>query len=311
LLPCGNKEQNYCSLGFLLRVHSVELSRRLGGAEKQMKGRLMRGFWATAALAGAAGFVGATAFAADLPVSRPTLPYKAPAQVAMSWTGWYAGLTAGYSFGTSDPSLTINTVEAGVAAGFNPIPSRYSVDGFIGGAEVGYNYQFNNYLVGLETDFSYASGRGSASATGPFFIGGTLMTTYATKLEWLGTVRARLGVLATDNLLVYGTGGFAYGDVSTATIGSNVAPGAAPCSGPGLTIYCAQGSTSGVSTGWTLGAGVQYALSQQWLLKAEYLYVDLGHQTVTFPDRDVVGGTLTATTSFTTNIVRGGADFRF
>ena len=142
---------------------------------------------------------------------------------------------------------------------------------------------------------------------GEFFIGGTLTTTIETRLDWFGTIRARLGVLPTSNLLLYATGGLAYGNVRTSTTGSNQ---------PDVNcvdrfIYCASGSTSGISVGWTAGAGIEYGFAPEWTFKTEYLYLDLGNRSVTFPDRAVPDSALTTNTSFTAQVVRAGLNRRF
>jgi outer membrane immunogenic protein len=248
-----------------------------------------------------------SAFAADMAIKAPP-PLPAP---VFSWTGWYVGVTAGYGFGNSDQSLTADAAEPVGPPDTHPAPSGLHPSGFVGGGEVGYNNQAGSFLAGLEADFSYSGSRQTAAATGTPFIGGVLQTTVATKLDWFGTVRGRIGVLPMNNLLLYATGGFAYGDVQTTTTGVNLAA-TPPCNGPGGFVYCASGMTSGISVGWTAGAGLQYAIAPRWMIKAEYLYIDLGRQSVTYPDLDTLPvGTLTSTTRFTANIVRVGVDYRF
>ena len=237
----------------------------------------------------------------------------APSAPAWSWTGFYAGVNAGYGSGIADSSLATNAIEATFVGPLplapNPLPGTLHPNGFTGGGQVGYNYQFGSLVAGLETDLSYAGFDKTDSATGPFTIGGTLTTKIQSKLDWFGTVRARLGVLPTDNLLLYATGGLAYGGVRTTTTASNM-PGF-NCTGPNGSIYCGAGSTSGTSIGWTAGGGFEYALARQWTVKAEYLYLDLGSRSVTFSDLDLPGGTLTANTGFKAQIVRGGLNYRF
>jgi outer membrane immunogenic protein len=244
------------------------------------------------------------ASAADLPTKAPIASVVAPTS---NWTGFYAGVNGGYGFGSADTSLVLNAVEAGFISGFNPLPGTLHPNGFIGGGQIGYNYDFGNLVAGVEADLSYAGLRKTDSATGTPFLGGTLTTTVETKLNWFGTFRARLGILPTNNLLVYATGGLAYGEVQTTTTGSNI-PGF-NCNG--LTEYCASGSTTGVSVGWTLGGGLEYAIERQWTVKAEYLYLNLGNRSVTFPDTAIAGGVLTASTNFTAQFVRAGFNYRF
>jgi outer membrane immunogenic protein len=271
----------------------------------------MKSLFGKAGVAIVALLIGAPAFAADMAVKAAVEAAPSAATPSYTWTGWHVGVTAGYGFGNADPSLTFNNAESTVVDSFfAPAPSTLHSQGFIGGGEIGYDYQSGSYLLGLETDLSYADVRATGSATGPFFIGGQFNTTVTSRLDWLGTVRGRLGVLPTSNLLLYGTGGFAYGGLKITTIGTNVAA-APPCNGVGLAVYCASGATSSVAVGWTVGGGLQYAIAPQWLVKAEYLYVDLGKQSATYPDLDVAGGLVTSTTTFRLNVVRGGLDYRF
>ena len=257
----------------------------------------------------AAVLISATALASAQAADLPARAYTKAAAVdpAYNWSGFYIGVNAGYGSGTSSTSLTPDALEAiRVLPGQNPLPPNLHPDGFVGGGQAGYNDQFGSVVAGLEADLSYANLRKTDSATGPFSIGGVLTTQIATRLDWFGTVRARLGVLPASNFLLYATGGLAYGNVRTTTTGSNLP--AVNCTQ--TFIYCAAGSTSGVSVGWTAGAGMEYAFSRQWTARAEYLYLDLGNRSVTFPDINAPG-MLTAVTSFRAHIVRGGLNYRF
>src|SRR5271169_389499 len=106
------------------------------------------------------------AMAADLPVKA----LVAPVAAAYNWTGFYIGANAGYGFGRAPYSLNPNAVELNFVSGFNPTPSSAQPNGFIGGGEIGYNYQFGSMMAGLETDLSYSGLRNTASATGPSYI---------------------------------------------------------------------------------------------------------------------------------------------
>jgi outer membrane immunogenic protein len=249
----------------------------------------------------------APASGADLPAR---VYGKAPgmADPGYNWSGFYAGVNAGYGVGSAPTSLTVNDVEANFfSPDLNPLPGTLHPSGFTGGGQIGFNYQLGSLVTGLEADLAYARLRKTDSATGEFFIGGTLTTTVETRLDWFGTVRARLGVLPTSNLLLYATGGLAYGNVQTSTTGSNLP--VINC--VGRFIYWASGSTSGISVGWTAGGGIEYAFAPDWTFKTEYLYLDLGNRSVTFPDRDVPGSALTTNTSFTAHIIHAGLNRRF
>ena len=125
--------------------------------------------------------------------------------------------------------------------------------GFLGGVHAGYNAQFDGgWVVGLETDIDYSSFK--KSKTDADGNRGTL------KNEWLGSTRARFGY-AFDNILPYVTGGVAYGNVKTSLAGI--------------------GSKTDTRVGWTAGAGVEYAIDQNWIVRGEARYVDLGDKSVT------------------------------
>lgn len=203
-----------------------------------------------------AALLATTAMAADLP--RKTAPV-APAFTAVpifTWTGFYVGAHAGYAFGT--------TRSTG-AGGFN------DPDGFIGGGQIGYNYQIDRFVVGLEADISGTDIKSRGPGVG---FGASKAT-----VDYLGTVRLRAGY-AIDRFLPYLTGGLAYG-------GSNVRI-------PGV------GSKDSTTVGWTLGGGVEYAFTNNWTARIEGLYVDLPRETV---------GTAKVGHEF--GVVRAGVNYKF
>jgi outer membrane immunogenic protein len=246
------------------------------------------------------------AFAADIAPVAPVL--KAPPVAPIDpWTWFYIGATIGWGWGSGDSTIVPNAAEVAIGAGdpiFGPLPGRPNYDGVVGGGEVGYNARFGNWLAGIEADISGAGMRGSSNATGVNFIGGIFSTTLERKLDWFGTVRGRLGVLATNELLVYGTAGLAYGDPKTTMTASNLAV-ACPFN------WCLTGSTSGLSVGWTAGVGAEYAFAPRWTVKAEYLHVDLGSKTVTAIDTFTAGGAVTTTSTTRLDIARVGVNFLF
>lgn len=258
---------------------------------------------AAAGLLGGAGM----AVAADL---SPRIYAKAvPADPGYNWSGFYAGINAGYGIGSASSSLALNAVEQRyIRPGLdNPLPPTLRPEGFVGGGQAGFNFQSGRIVAGLEADLDYSNLRKTDAATGAPYVGGILTTTVATSLDWFGTVRGRFGVLPVDNVLLYATGGVAYGSVRTTTTGSN----RTPINCDGGHIYWAIGSTSGISVGWTVGGGIEYAFARNWTVKAEYLYLDLGNSSVNFIDHDVSGGAMTATTGFTAHIARAGLNYRF
>jgi outer membrane immunogenic protein len=184
-------------------------------------------------------------------------PAPVAAPEVFNWTGFYIGVHGGVAAG--DFKYPIN------AGDFDDISVNGELEqdasGGFGGVQVGYNWQFNqNWVVGIEADIAASSYQGKISGN---FNG--YGAEAGTEVEWFGTVRGRLGY-AFDNLLLYGTGGFAYGDVKS-SISGNI-------------IGNFDESTSETATGWTLGAGFEYGITKNITLKTEYLYVDLGSQSL-------------------------------
>jgi outer membrane immunogenic protein len=203
------------------------------------------------------------------------LAFAAPAHAdGYNWTGLYGGVSAGGSWSSaqSDIACTGNSIicTAGIAGGTFVTQATTSLDGFVGGGQVGYNYKTGYWLLGVEADFSGSTVRGSTmiATTAPQLPPATgvdpVTTTLSQDLDWIGTVRGRLG-FAGGNWLVYGTGGLAYGHTSFDYAFVNQA---APDN-----YATASGSTTKI--GWTVGGGVEYAFG--WAtVKTEYLYYDLG-----------------------------------
>jgi outer membrane immunogenic protein len=208
------------------------------------------------------------AAAADLP---PLPATYAPVQV-FSWTGFYIGGNAG--FGWTKASGTLTTIG----------PESFSVtgNGFLGGAQAGYNWQVGPVVLGAEADFQ------GTTASGPFsaVAGPTISATE--KLPWFGTVRGRLGY-AIDRVMLYATGGAVYGDT---TLNGTIS-----------TVGSFSNSTTFWS--WTAGAGVEAAFWDCWSARIEYLYI--GNPSRTPPISTVTALSETANI----NIVRAGIDYHF
>lgn len=169
----------------------------------------------------------AGAMAADLPSRAAPAPMMAAVPV-FTWTGFYAGVNAGYGWNTNDANTYFDP-----AFGYDS--GKNTDGGFVGGAQVGYNYQMGMFVLGLEADLQYAD-RGRDN--GYYGLGYYDRNSSA---DWFGTARARAGV-AFDRALVYATGGFAYGDSNG---------------------------------GWTAGGGFEYAFSNNLSAKLEGLYINL------------------------------------
>jgi outer membrane immunogenic protein len=276
-------------------------------------GMSMRRFRCAALAAVAVVGFASVASAADMPVKAPP---PAPVVAAPNWTGFYAGINAGYGWGkspTDENGLDPTVVIPAQINGTLPTSLSPNMSGFVGGGQIGYNWQLSKYVVGLETDFDYSAMRGTDTfAVGP--IGGFngMTSTQTNKLDWLGTTRARFGALLNPSTLIFATGGVAYGRTN---ISSNFVKttGATVC--PLGNTLCAVGSTSDTRVGWTLGAGVESMIAPNWTVKAEYLYFDLG--SVTEPIISTAnfgtGGTVTmqANAKIQGNVVRVGVNYKF
>jgi outer membrane immunogenic protein len=222
-----------------------------------MKTRLFAVLAGTAAMA----LASASASAADLPVrAAPPAPIVAAAPI-FTWTGFYAGVNAGYGWNTNDDDVVIGGV-------------TFEADdegGFVGGGQVGYNYQIGTFVIGAEADIQYADIGGDND------FGGILDDDDSD--SWFGTVRARAG-WAFDRALIYATGGLAYGEINNGF-----------------------SSSDDVSVGWTIGGGVEYAFTNNLTAKVEGLYVNLEQD----DDVPVVVGQ--EETEF--GLIRAGLNYKF
>lgn len=275
------------------------------------------------ASAGAMALTGAALAAEPAPAPLPP-----PPPPIYSWTGFYAGINAGghWSSGSTTQFTGTDTnvafgggLGAALAAGEIPSTGASGASGFIGGGGFGYNYQINSFVVGLEVDFDGATGRRSSDALlsitiPPAFIVPPTSTQSSQQLDWLGTLRGRIGWTPIDRLLIFGTGGLAFGQ-STASF-SVVNPQAFPP----LSAF----ASSSRWVGWAAGGGLEYALPDNWFnwsnwsVKVEYLYYDLGNSTRTVsyqnPDPVTLGpefSTLSGHTRHSGNIVRAGLNYKF
>jgi outer membrane immunogenic protein len=264
-----------------------------------------------------------TALAADLPSRKGLPPIYFPPPPPL-WTGLYSGLNAGGVFGGSDSVDTAtlpifpNGViaaratlkRAGLASASIPVDDG----GFIGGGQIGYNWQFGrSFVAGVETDIQGVAGSGGAKAATTFGVVAVpvISTLSSTRsLDYLGTLRGRLGWSFTPTLLAYGTGGLAYGGVSshTSILQLGLTNGLAGVGGDGF---------SDTRAGWTAGGGVEWMFLPNWSAKAEYLHYDLG--SVSSSGALISGGAAAATlyaapqstTRFNGNVARAGLSYHF
>lgn len=258
-------------------------------------------------IAAVASLLATSAFAADLPM-RPYTQAPMYAESVFNWTGFYLGGNIGYSLGRSSNNETISNSLTGaiVATG----TSRDNVNGVIGGGQFGYNWQVSNWVAGFEGDFQGSRERGFAMLVCPGCGSGPsdITSTLTQKLAWFGTVRGRAGVLVTPAVLLYGTGGLAYGEVDTAgSISGQTAQGSGTVFFPSLTS---------TRVGWTAGAGIEGRIGGNWTAKFEYLYMDLGTASfgplatnIPVPVRTNAGASYSS--HFTDNILRVGVNYIF
>ena len=176
----------------------------------------------------------------------------APASVSVvdpyDWTGFYLGLQAGYGWSQVDQP------RGPIGGPFTTPQPDADGDGWLGGAHVGYNHQFDAILVGLEADIEWTNVEGDDGG------GGGL--TDAFEFEWMGSVRARLGY-AFERFLAYGTGGYAF---MHGTSSNNLGA-----------------SDSATFHGWTAGVGGEYAIGERVSVRAEYRYTDFASETMVIP----------------------------
>lgn len=275
----------------------------------------------------------APAVAADL-----SYPVKAPPVVVpvFTWTGFYIGANGGYGgnkfeypfhafadrycrSGLCDDQMTPTLDAAAIPDNYELVDSLdlngsfdLTSSGFFGGGQIGYNYQFDNsWVIGVEADIEWSGIEGELSGNGNVFldddlVGGARFSA-GSEIEWFGTIRARLGY-AWDRVFLYGTGGAAYGSVK---------------SHGSITFFdeneseTFSASKSDTQWGWTVGAGLEYAITDHWTFKTEYLYVDLGSQNL-FNVQDegfvgneylVVGAKMDVETKFHT--IKAGINYKW
>ncbi|HTV34583.1 MAG TPA: outer membrane protein [Methylocella sp.] len=218
-----------------------------------------------------AGLATLPALAADIPYQSAPPPVAAPYAPPFTWAGFYLGVQIGYGWGSDN--LTV------YPWGFG---TNYSPNGVVGGGHLGYNFQVNQFVAGLEGD---VEGTGISSNFSP---GGVL---YQTDIPVQGSIRGRVGV-AFDRVLLYATGGAEFAGINTSYTGF----------GPYI-------SDSHSQAGWTVGGGIEYAINNNWSIRAEYRYADLGH--LTDPTPYVFGWGSTTTHHETENAVRAAVSYKF
>jgi outer membrane immunogenic protein len=265
-----------------------------------------------------------------LSVSLSALVAGSPALAQpYNWTGMYVGFYAGGVWGRGNTSANTNCpATVGAEGGYycestapisfanadavtNAGSGSVSSGKFTGGIQAGHNWQTGSFVYGVETDFGAFRLRGARSASGVYpadsaspvdpGLGFTVSNSFET--NWLFTARGRVG-WAVSNWLLFATGGLAMSRVTVTNSYSDGVP------------VAASASESKLKVGWALGGGMEYALTRNWSLKGEYLYVDLGSVSVvnnisTFSSGVAYSNALGISTDLTAHIARLGANFRF
>ena len=221
---------------------------------------------------------GTQALAADLPppVAPPPRAPAAyvPAAPAWNWSGFYIGINGGYGFGNSDWS------QSGVTTG------NFNVKGGMAGGTLGYNYQIGQLVLGIEGDYDWQNIRGSTSSTN------AVCGACDTSSNWIGTIRGRIGY-AFDRVMIYATGGGAVTDIKAST--------------------AAQPWASSTELGWTAGAGIEGAITDNVTAKIEYLFADFQKGSCPTSSCLLPGAPVgtAGNVSFNESMVRVGLNYKF
>jgi outer membrane immunogenic protein len=258
----------------------------------------------------AASAIAGSAMAADLPSRKAPPPAYIPPPI-LTWQGFYVGVnggafwnnsrnitTVGTNFGVATPGAAPFSAAAALAVTntFGNNGNNNNQVGFLGGVQWGYNWQWNQIVLGTESDFqgTFDSCHNNNNNNGFFFgnnnggcVRGALglapidatglnmlgVQAVERRMDYFGTSRVRAGFLVTPTLLLYGTGGVAYGHIRTrSVIGTAVAGVPAGVVIPGVSFF----DDNRIKAGWTAGGGIEWMFLPNWSVKAEALYYDLG-----------------------------------
>ena len=272
------------------------------------------------------GMTGAMAEEMAVPPSQFITSARVP---YLPWTGFYVGINGGFAWGNSSVTFSANdpAALAGTCGGGGSPKGQcingvnFHRDGGVAGGQFGFNWQFNSHwLVGVEADYQWSNLDGSANSSFRLGnVGATNMVASQT-VESFGTVRARAGALLAPPLLLYGTGGLAFGQVhenlsvpAVATKGLSASGFSYACTAGAA---CFTGAASQTLFGWSAGAGAEYAVTSNLIFRTELLYVHLGAPTVTATATAVAAGTAPASIAAAFSpvyfaVVRGGLNYKF
>jgi outer membrane immunogenic protein len=234
-----------------------------------------------------------------------------------SWTGFYSGLSFGERWDRADwttngfiiPGLPgVSPIFPDTIASFGTAPARI-------GGYFGYNYQINPWVVGLEGDIGDRLGRGKSivgipgTGIGLALLAGNNTSQTTVDPTWDASIRARAGYLIAPNVLLYGTGGAAFQHIGETIFCSAEIPASGGCGLAG-----SPNVTSSVETtlvGWTVGGGIEAALTGQWLLRLDYRYADFGTFDHTFALGPTAAGDPVVATRVATHLMNLGLAYKF
>lgn len=231
------------------------------------------------------------------------------AECDFTWTGFYVGINGGGGWGNGDTTFRPLPDQARFPE-LNSTKLKSDLDGGFGGGQIGFNWQTGKFVFGVEADFQGGDVGGDrtirpipadlalTTPNGP----GTFLRTEQ-DLNWFGTARGRIGFAPICKLLIYGTGGLAYGNADYKAETNFAADG-----GP---IF--RTSHDDTNVGWTVGGGLEYAINKHWTVKAEYLYIDLNNESRTVNPNSPNFAPLQVRNSWDTEMhtVRAGLNFKF
>lgn len=201
-----------------------------------------------------------------------------------NWTGFYIGANLGGGWGTIESNL--------VSLGGVPVPlplASHGTNGLIGGGQIGYNYQMNWVVLGIQGDFDGSSIKGTAPCV--------VILSCSASNRWIATVTGRIGGVVADRTLLYVKGGGAWANTNYSV------------SDPLGFIGFGTSSTSSTRSGWLLGTGVEYSFTQNWSGLIEYDHMDFGSRNLTFTAPGFP--TSIANIKDTINVIKAGVNYKF
>ncbi len=245
--------------------------------------------------------------AADLP-SRKDAPVPFVAPALFDWSGIYVGVNGGYTWGSSATTMGISSATLAAVPPIIPTVNAagtqsFQTSGGTVGGQVGYNQQLNSFaVIGVEGDMNWSGLRGSIYSSNAIpVIGGAFGVLQTVRTDWQATLRGRIGLLPMDHVMVYATAGLALAGLRyTSSFSDTFAE-------------TETGVANKTRAGWTVGGGIEYAITPNWSAKVEYLHAQYPTTSATGYSVLTDGSIATAqhSTTFKTDTVRGGVNYRF